>query len=207
MKNSLRFALGALALGVSTNAALAEVDCLKVSVEVKHAAVAKPEAILEMIERQVASNPSCACEIVKAAIEAIEADAKTVAAIVETAAQVAPDQMRLISQCAVAVAPDSLTEVQMVMARLEPAQGEAAYSGKSSKGPKEPVDVKPAWNPLDFPGQGVGPTIGGPGGYPLLPPGITPPGTVPPVVVPPLPPIIEPPVGTPTDFSATTILR
>jgi hypothetical protein len=115
--------------------------------------------------------------------------------------------MRLISQCAVAVAPDSLTEVQMVMARLEPAQGEASYSGKSSKGPKEPIDVKPEGNPLNFPGQGVGPTIGGPGGYSTLPPGITPPGTVPPVVTPTLPPIIEPPVGTRTDFIPSVTVR
>jgi len=202
MKNTLRFALGALILGISTNAALAEADCLKLSVEVKHAAVAKPDAVLELIERQVAANPSCACEIVKAAVEALEADAKTVAAIVETAAQVAPDQMRLISQCAVAVAPDSLTEVQMVMARLEPGKGETSYSDKSAKSPKAPVETKPAWNPLDFPGQGIGPNPGGPGGFPWLPPEGLPPGTVPPIIIPPIPPIIEPPVSTPTDFDS-----
>ena len=196
MKKSSLFALGALIAGVSSQAVLADTDCLKLSVEVKHAAAAKPASVLEIVERQVGANPNCACEVVKAAIEATKADSKTVAAIVETAAQVAPEQMRLISQCAVAVAPDALQEVQMVMARLEPGQGEAP-SEISAKNPKAPVEVKPAWNPLDFPGAGIGPNPGGPGGFPWLPPTGTPPGTVPPVII---PPIIEPPVGTPTDF-------
>ena len=207
MKHTLRIALGALVLGISSNAALAETDCLKLSVEVKHAAAAKPEAVLELVERQVSANPTCACEVVKAAIEATKADAKTVAAIVETVAQVAPDQMRLVSQCAVAVAPDALTEVQMVMARLEPGQGESDYSGKSAKSPKAPVDVKPAWNPLDFPGQGIGPNPGGPGGYPWMPPTVVPPGGGPPIILPTPPPVIEPPVATPTDFDVTPTVR
>jgi hypothetical protein len=122
--------------------------------------------------------------VVKAAIQGTEADSKLVASIVETAATAAPEKMRLVSQCAVAVAPEALGDVQAVMSRLDPNLGEASDSSKSAKGAKD-VAVQPAWNPLDFPGQGpVGPTPGGPGGLSVLPPGL-PPGTVPPIIAPP----------------------
>lgn len=185
MKTTFRFALVAAALGMLPAATMAEVDCLKVSVSVKHAVAAKPAEVLQIVEAEISANQDCACEVVKAAIEASKADNKTIAAIVETAATAAPDKMRLVSQCAVAVAPEALADVQAVMSRLDPNKGEAGYS---SKGGKEPVvEVKPAWNPLDFPGQGpVGPTPGGP---PMLPPGLPP--TIPPVIV--------PPVATPID--------
>ena len=188
MKKTYRFAIVAAVLGLSSSAAMAEVDCLKLSVSVKHAVAAAPAEVLQIVEKQVAANSGCACEIVKAAIEASKADAAQVAAIVEVAGTVAPDQLRLVSQCAVAVAPDALVEVQMVAARLDPSKGEVADSAKS---PKAPIDVKPAWNPLDFPGQGpVGPNPGGPGGIPVLP--FTPPVTV--------PPIVNPPEGTPSGY-------
>ncbi len=191
MKTTFRFALIAALFGASATASMAAEDCLKVAVSVKHAVAAQPTEVLQLVEKHVGANPSCACEVVKAAIEASDADAKTVAAIVETASTVSPEHMRLVAQCAVAVSPGSLAEVQMVMARLDPGKGETSYSGKDAKSPKEPIEVKPAWNPLDFPGQGpVGPNPGGPGGFPFLPPG-------PPPYV---PPVINPPVGTETGF-------
>ncbi len=180
MKTTFRFALAAAALAMLPAAAVAEVDCLKISVAVKHAVAAKPAEVLQIVEAQVSANPDCACEVVKAAIQASEADSKAIAAIVETAATAAPDKMRLVSQCAVAVAPEALAEVQAVMSRLDPNKGESGYSAKGGKQPV--VEVKPAWNPLDFPGQGpVGPTPGGP---PMLPPGLPP--SIPPVIVPPV---------------------
>jgi hypothetical protein len=179
MKTTFRIALAATALGMLP--AMAEVDCLKLSVSVKHAVAAQPQQVLQIVEKEVAANPDCSCEVVKSAIEGSKADSKTVAAIVETAATVAPDKMRLISQCAVAVAPQALADVQAVMSRIDPSKGEGGYSAKGSKAAPE-VAVKPAFNPLDFPGQGpVGPTPGGP---PILPPGLPP--TIPPVIVPPI---------------------
>lgn len=189
MKMTFRFAIVAALMGVFPSTAMAEVDCLKLSVSVKHAVSAVPADVLQIVEREVAANSSCACEIVKAAIEASKADAAQVAAIVEVAGTVAPDQLRLVSQCAVAVAPDALIEVQAVTARLTPNKGDASYSAKSAKSPKAPIDVKPAWNPLNFPGQGpVGPNPGGPGGIPVIP--FTP--------IPTVPPVINPPDGTDT---------
>jgi hypothetical protein len=186
MKTTSRFALVAACLSVFPATAVAGVDCLELALSVKHAAAAKPSAVLELVEKEVTANPDCACEVVKAAIQGSEADSKTVASIVETAATAAPDKMRLVSQCAVAVAPESLGDVQAVMSRLDPNRGEAGYSSKGAKGAKD-VAVQPAWNPLDFPGQGpIAPTPGGP---PIVPPGL------PPTV----PPIITPPVGTDID--------
>lgn len=129
--------------------------------------------MIEIVADMVVRNPGCSCEVVKAAIEKSEPDAKTVAAIVEAASLAAPERMRLIAQCAIAMAPDALGEVQAVLARLDPNRGESADSSKSAKSakiPAAPGEVASMPNPLDFPGQGpVGPTPGGPGGFPLIP--------------------------------------
>lgn len=172
MKKTIGFVVLGAALGMmSATAETKEVDCLALSVSVKNAVKNEESKVLEIVSKEVAAAPGCACEIVKSAIEASKADVKTVAAIVEAAATAAPEQMRLVSQCAVAVAPDSLAAVQAVMAKLDPNLGEGS-SAKSSKdakgGPAGEVASMP--NPLDFPGQGpIGPTPGGPGGNPLIP--------------------------------------
>ena len=124
MKKHTGFILFSAAFGLVS--ASASVDCIALSLSVKSAAAAEQSNVLEMVSREVAAAPGCACEIVKAAIEGSAANSKTVAAIVEAAATAAPEQMRLISQCAVAVAPDSLTDVQAVIALLDPNLGEAA---------------------------------------------------------------------------------
>jgi hypothetical protein len=219
MKMSVRFAMMSVTLGLLAPAtACAAVDCVKLALAVKHATATDPSATLQVIERVIAANPQCACEVVKAAIEGSKADVQLVAAMVQTAATVAPEQMRLISQCAVAVAPDSLPNVQAVMAKFDPNGGKPGSSAKSAKaGPL----AQPTSNPLDFPGSGIGdPPVkvggnpGGPGGFPLLPfgpsifvpPVINPPETTPvsapggllpffPITVylPPVPPVIVPP--------------
>jgi hypothetical protein len=179
MKKTALFAFLAAALGMIP--AMAEVDCAKLSLSVKAAVVAEQSKVLEIVSTEVAAAPDCACEIVKSAIEGssteVEAvSADTVAAIVEAASIAAPEKMRLVSQCAVAVAPDALAKVQAVVAKLDPNSGEA---GASSKSAKQTVagEVAAMPNPLDFPGQGpVGPTPGGPGGLPIIP-------IVPPVII------------------------
>lgn len=191
MKTTLRYALTAAALGLLPVAFAAEVDCLELAATVKTSASAKPSEVLQLVEKEVAANPGCACEVVKAAIQGAKADPATVASIVEAASSVAPDQMRLISQCAVAVSPEALADVQAVVARLDPNRGESGYSAKSgssaksAKGGPAPQPA-PAWNPLNFPGEGpVGPTPGGSPGSPGVP-------LVPPVY----PPVIYPPIAT-----------
>jgi hypothetical protein len=200
MKMTIRFALLSAAFGLlSSPAAFAEVDCVKLVQSVKAAITADPSTTLQVVEKETLANPGCACEVVKAAIEESKADAKLVASIVETASTAAPAQMRLISQCAVAVAPDALSNVQAVLAKLDPNSGETTPAKKDSKDAKTPAPTPQVTsNPLDFPGSGmvgagvgtgvggkptVGPTPGGPGGIPVLPFG--PPMDVPPVIVPP----------------------
>ena len=193
MKNTLKYALFGAALAMITPSYAAAPDCSKLSTAVKVAVAANPEKVLEIVSTQVAQNESCACEIVKAAIMTTNADKKLVGDIVTAAIESAPDHVRIIGQCAVAVAPDALAEVQTIVAKTDANAGEgysAKGGAKDAKGHVDPVPV--ASNPLDFPGRGpVGPTLGGPGGFPLFPPGLTPP-----VVT---PPSTTPPVATPED--------
>ena len=173
MKQTILF--GAIASLMALGSVSAEVDCLKLALTVKQLVTNEQSKVLEIVAKEVSAAPSCACEVVKAAIEGSQAEPKTVAAIVEAAANAAPEQMRLIAQCAVAVAPDALAEVQAVMAKLDPNRGEGDQSSKSGKEPAGEVAAMP--NPLDLPGQGpIGPMPGGPGGGPLFP-------TLPPVII------------------------
>ena len=160
---------------VGTLSASADVDCAIRALSIKAAVSADKSKVLEIVSTDIVSAPGCACEIVKVAIEASNANTEDVAAIVEAAVIAAPEQMRLISQCAVAVAPDALNAVQAVLAKYDPNLGD---SGSSSKDAKVAVgdanspakEVASAYNPLDFPGSGpVGPTPGGPGGMPIVP--------------------------------------
>lgn len=150
-----------------------------------------PARMLEIVSGEVAANPSCSCEVVKAAIQQYKPEAGTVAAITEAAIIAAPEHMRITAQCAIAAAPEAAAEVQALVARLDPAGGdgsmESSKSAKDATGPEETAYVN---NPLDFPAQGSdglapgsplpgGPTLGGLapignapagfGGIPLIP--------------------------------------
>ncbi len=186
MKKTISFVLFSVAIGSLTVSAA--VDCTNLSLSVKNSVSAERARVLEIVAKEVSSAPSCACEIVKVSIEASHANIQSVAAIVEAASIAAPEQMRLVSQCAVAVAPDALSAIQTVIAKLDPNRGESAAKPKSAKDSKSPAgEVAAMPNPLDFPGQGpIGPTPGGPGGIPLIP-------LTPPVIISLPPEIIAPP--------------
>lgn len=165
MKNTIFLAALSASLGVGTT--FAEIkDCANLSLSVRSAVAAEQSKVLEIVANEVSTSPACACEVVKAAIEGAGADVKTVAAIVESAITAAPDQMRLIAQCAIAVAPDALAEIQAVLAKLDPNAGDSGESAKSAKGEKAPIgEVAAMPNPLDFPGKGpIGPL------FPIFPP-------------------------------------
>lgn len=151
------------------------VDCTQIIERVQataERAKVDPIELLRLVDREVGSNPGCACEIVKAAIVGTECDDAIVGYVVETAVRAAPEHMRLISQCAIATAPDSVNRVREVMARLSPSAGETS-SAKSAKGKN--VEVKPAQTPPD-------------------------PLDIPVIGIPPLPPVVNPPPGTETDM-------
>jgi hypothetical protein len=171
-----------------------ESDCLGISLSVSQRVRLDESSLLEVVETEVSANPDCACEIVKSAIKAIDADVETVVSIVDTAITAAPETIRMVSQCAIATVPDALAGIQELLARYDANSGEGGYSSKSAKSAKSsktadvidsrvPDQVAAMPNPLDFPNGGPsGPTPGGPGGTPLFPPFppivITPPVTV-----------------------------
>lgn len=215
MKNITKYALFGAVLALITPAYAEKSDCYKVYTAVKKAVSAQPAKVLELVATKVAQNESCACEVVKAAIVASDADKKLVAGIVETAVEAAPSKVRIIGQCAVAVAPDALAEVQAVVTKYGAASGDSGYSAKGGEKDvkicaecKRPFDYQAPTptNVLDFPMGGgktvcgtcnrpytpggagdtpnnpVGPTPGGPGGFPLFPPALQPPAVTPPSV-------------------------
>ena len=185
MKNLMKYALFGGVFALANVAQAEKTDCYTVFATVKKAVAADPDKVLELVSTYVAQNESCSCEVVKAAIMASGADKKLVAGIVEAAVASSPSNIRIIGQCAVAVAPDALSEVQVIVTEYGAAGGDSGHSAKGEKSvassksgkivvtpPKPPTP----WNPLDFPGRGpVGPTAGGPGGFPLFPPGLQPP--------------------------------
>lgn len=164
-----------------------ENDCQRLALSVEQRIKLDSSDMLEIIADEMKSNPSCTCEIVKAAIKAVDADADLVVAIVETAILTSPESMRVASQCAIASAPESLAGVQALLSRYDAnagESGESAKSAKDSKGAKvaaieSPDTVAAMPNPLDFPGQGpIGPASGGqPYLNPFPPIVVTPPVT------------------------------
>lgn len=183
MKNTTLYTVISAVLALVAPAFAEAPDCHDVANVVKKAIVAHPEKVLDIVSGQIGQNESCACEVVKAAIVASDADKALVAEIVTVAIEVAPDKIRIIGQCAVAVAPDALAEVQSVVAEYGAASGDSGWAdakggdakGGDDKGAKGIASALPniPTNPLDFPGKGpVGPTPGGPGGYPLFTPGL-----------------------------------
>ena len=161
-----------------------ESDCRSLSLAIEQRVKLDESKVLEIVEAELKANPGCSCEIVKSAIKASDADSASVVSIVETSINTAPEMMRIVSQCAIAVVPESLAGVQALLARYDPNGGDGGSSAKSAKSSKDaknavvnPNEVAATPNPLDFPGGGpVGPTPGGPGGFPLVP-------NVPPVIV------------------------
>ncbi|MFK7910322.1 MAG: hypothetical protein AB8F34_06925 [Akkermansiaceae bacterium] len=160
MKNITKYALFGAVLALVTPAQADKKDCYQIYTAVKKAVTAQPSKVLELVKTSVAQNESCACEIVKAAIVASDADKKLVAGIVESAISSAPEKVRIIGQCAVAVAPDALAEVQAVVTKYGAGSGDSGYSAKGSEKDakvctecKRPYDYQApgAHNVLDFP--------------------------------------------------------
>jgi hypothetical protein len=166
MKTTITFAMLALfSAGVSFAEKPATVDCVKLSLSIKTEVTENQSLVLQIVDRAVRENPSCACEIVKASIAACNADHKLIASIVEVVATAAPEQMRLAAQCAVAMAPDALQDVQAVLAKLDPATGDGEKASAKGGVDKQPIAEKMP-NPLDFPvdPSGIGYTPNSPGG-------------------------------------------
>jgi len=177
MKSTFYSALIACAVGLSPTIMAAETDCTKLSDTVKKLVGAKPDHVLEIVERQTAANPMCSCEVVKAAIVATEADRKLVGQIVATAIEAAPEKLNIITSCAIAVAPDALQEIKAILAKLNPKA--LAKKGNDPVGDAKDAIASSVKNPLDGP---------------YLIPGL-----------PPIHPPLVPAISTPSRLSITTV--
>jgi hypothetical protein len=153
-----------------------ETSCENIALSVEQRIKLDHSSVLEIVEAEMNSNPSCSCEIVKAAIKAADADTALVVSIVETVITTSPQSTSIASQCAIAAVPESLASVQALLSNYDANAGESGYSSKSAKNAKDskvasiemPDTVAAMPNPLDFPGQGpIGP---GPGSQPFLTP-------------------------------------
>jgi len=155
MKNTLKFATMAALLAAAPLASADVADSVKLSKAVKVAVAADSSKVLEIVAANVAANESCACEIVKAAILASDADKEQVAKIVNTAILEVPSQIRIIARCAIATAPDAVSDIQAVVEKYDSAGGE----GSSEKGGLEKGVIEgPTFdgpNPLDYPFDSV----------------------------------------------------
>ena len=148
MKYAIKYTLFVAALTLVIPAQAEKIDRQQVYTNVKNNVSANPEMVLELVKKNVAKNQSCACEIVKAAIIASNADKNLVADIVEAAITSAPDKARLIGQCAVAVAPDALAEVQAMVVKYGVVSAKTTSRDETSSY----QDDDEGGNPLNFPG-------------------------------------------------------
>ena len=79
-------------------------------------------------------------------------------------------RFRIIGQCAVAVAPDAIAEVQTVITKFAAAGGGGAYVLAAP--PVAPINSAPSQpTGISWPRRS-GPTPGGPGGFPLFTPAL-----------------------------------
>ncbi|MFZ4763861.1 MAG: hypothetical protein ACOYMN_02810 [Roseimicrobium sp.] len=91
--------LATIATGLLLAANVLAVDCEKVAAEVRAAIEANPSKVLVTVEDAMVANESCACDIVKAAIEATNANAELSRQIMLTATNVAPNLSQKIEDC------------------------------------------------------------------------------------------------------------
>jgi hypothetical protein len=100
-------ALVTMAFGQVSSAADKAQNCASEAKKVTAAVTAKPDDVLTVVAKEVQEAPTCACEIVKAAIDASKADKDLVVQIVTTASTLLPDETPTIIACAIDASPES----------------------------------------------------------------------------------------------------
>jgi hypothetical protein len=141
--NNLKSALSGLVLIASLSGIAFAGDCESVGASVKKDIAKTPSKVLVIVDQAISKNESCACEIVKAAIEAADAkkNGALVREIVVTAVNSAQGMAATIAECAVAVSPSSASEIKSGLSEVfEGASGGAKSAYYSSKGGKEIIE-------------------------------------------------------------------
>lgn len=142
MKKSLLVTL--LTVATSAMGFAADTTCDTVGAQVTQEVTAKPENVLAIVSEKISANPSCACEVVKAAIQAAGADKELVGQIVFTAVVAAPTEATSIAECAVAVAPEASENIKAALRSAVSDKNPVSYGknpGKDVVAP--PVDEEP----------------------------------------------------------------
>jgi hypothetical protein len=112
---------------------------------------AKPEAVLEIVAKDVAASPKCACPIVKAAINASQASEELTGDIVVAAINAAPDEAAALKAC---VAPKASGKGMVV--GKNPVKGKDPVATVPTAQTEEPK-VEDGWfDPLIFGAGGMG---------------------------------------------------
>lgn len=123
------------AFSLASVSAVAAPKCDEISNDVRKAVAADPAKTLMVVEDALVINESCACEIVRAAIEASKADETMKQQIVQTALAVAPKMAPVITEC-------MNTTGAVPVAYQEPTP-DPTDSGKNAKNAKSVLPVMP----------------------------------------------------------------
>ena len=121
--------------------------CEAVARQVRASVSAAPDQVLKSLRDATEGSPGCACEAVKAAIKATDADAELVGQIVYTAVIAAPAEATTVAECAVAAAPEASATIKAALRRaLSGGEKNPIVAGKNpiqnSKAPKNPKSPK-----------------------------------------------------------------
>jgi hypothetical protein len=157
--------------------------------EIQYRNPSEQEKFSTQTAEAIQADPDQACEITKSAVKT--ADIKTITLIVEKTAELVPEKIQLVAQCAIAQAPDAAESVLHTLDRILGKNASASIVDSSKNGidsakSGKDGDVASATslNPLDFPigpngaTNTVGPPAGAAGGFPMLPPGGQPGGSI-----------------------------
>jgi hypothetical protein len=115
--------------------------CNDISEDVRKAITSDPAKTLMIVEDALVINEACACEIVRAAIEASKADANLKQQIVQTALAVAPKMAPAITECA---GVQGNVPAVVSAGTAEPTYDEVTDSGKSGKSGKSVLPILPS---------------------------------------------------------------
>lgn len=107
---------GTLAAGLGT--AAAATDCDKSAENLEAAIKKEPEAVLLHLTRSLSKSGDCACELVKIAIEASDADIPMVRQIVTAAVMIDGVKAATVAECATAVKPEAASEIKAALSEV-----------------------------------------------------------------------------------------
>jgi len=107
------------------------IDCDRVGEKTTAAIEKNPSEILVVVNEMISKNDRCVCEIVTAAIKAVDADKDQVRQIVVTAVSASNTKAAEITECALAAAPGAATEIRAGLSEVF--EGGEAYSAKGKQ--------------------------------------------------------------------------